>query len=101
MPAERGVLAARAALACSTLLGAGCASLEPLPPAVYDSVARYDTLPPELRTPAVDTLFVTDRQPETDASGALTHGPGRSRSMAFGSARVSLAPGQSWDGLLA
>ncbi len=101
MRPQRGVLVARAALACIALIGAGCASLEPLPPALYQSETPFEALAPELRTTDADVLFVTDRAPETDASGALTYGTGRSRSMAFGSARVSLAPGQSWDDLVA
>ncbi len=101
MPTPRGVLAVRAALAGGALLGTGCASLEPIPPAAYESLAGYEALAPELRSTDVDMLFVTDRTPETDEAGALTFGAGRSRSLAFGSARVSLAPGQSWDELLA
>jgi esterase/lipase superfamily enzyme len=82
----------------------GCAqNLRPPPASVYrvDGGDAFAKLSPELRSPTVDVLYVTDRKPETDASGALAYGNGRSRSLAYGSAVVELGGGRSWEELIA
>lgn len=60
----------------------------------------FGELAPELRTPSVDLLYVTDRRVEKDASGNLNYGYGRSSSLAFGSARVELGDELSWEELV-
>jgi esterase/lipase superfamily enzyme len=82
----------------------GCAqSLRPPPSPVYehDGGDVFQALAPELRSPTVDVLYVTDRKAETDESDALRYGTGRSRSLAYGSALVELGGGADWDELVA
>lgn len=45
----------------------------------------------------VDLLYLTDRGPETDAGIYLPYGETRAKSIAFGSARVEIGPGVSWE----
>ncbi len=45
----------------------------------------------------VDLLFITDRGPETDVDSNLPYGGTRANSIAFGSARVEIGPGVSWE----
>jgi len=59
----------------------------------------FTALPSELQDNRVDLLYVTDRVPETDDDGLLTYGYGRSRSVAFGSAIVTIEPELTWDEL--
>lgn len=47
----------------------------------------------------VDLLYITDRGPETDAESTLPYGQTRARAIAFGSARVTIGPGVSWEDL--
>jgi esterase/lipase superfamily enzyme len=47
----------------------------------------------------VDLLYITDRGPETNPESALPYGQTRARSVAFGSARVEIGPGVSWETL--
>jgi esterase/lipase superfamily enzyme len=47
----------------------------------------------------VDLLYITDRGPETDPESTLPYGLERSKSIAFGSARVRIGRGLSWDTL--
>jgi len=83
---------------------AGCASPRPLMPVpnLYigeDAPELFTALPSELQDSRIDLLYVTDRVPETDDDGALTYGYGRSRSVAFGSAIVTIEPELSWGEL--
>jgi len=81
-------------------LVAGCVTSRPLmpTPGVYtDQEASYFTdVPASLRTPEVDIMFATDRQPEEDDSGQLRYGFQRSESMAFGSVKVNLGHDLTW-----
>ena len=83
---------------------AGCAGPRPLMPVPNLYIGEgapelFTSLPSELQDNRVDLLYVTDRVPETDDNGALTYGYGRSRSVAFGSAIVTIEPELTWDEL--
>ena len=98
LPGRLVVLAASLALlsACSSQR-----SLMPTPnlytapgaPELFD-----DALPDSLKSSDLDILFVTDRAPET-VEGVFGYGYGRSQSLAFGTATVSVEPALSWDEL--
>ena len=45
----------------------------------------------------LDLLYITDRGPETEPESNLPYGQSRARSIAFGSARVKIGPGVSWE----
>ena len=85
-------------------LVAGCATSRPLmpTPGVYadQEGAYFADVPPSLRTPEVDLMFVTDRQPEEDESGRLQYGFQRSESKAFGSVKVNLGHDLTWAELV-
>lgn len=91
------------ALGLAFALIAGCSTVQPLPPAVYEAGALtpFEALAPELKTVDTDIVYVTDRAPETGADGRFDYGTGRSRSLAFGSARVSLSGDATWPELVA
>ncbi|MEE8225254.1 MAG: hypothetical protein V3R30_00405, partial [Kiloniellales bacterium] len=82
----------------------GCATSRPLmpTPAIYvdQKEGLFEDVPPALRTPEVDILFATDRQPEQDEAGSLRYGYGRSESVAFGSVVVDLGHDLTWDALV-
>ena len=88
----------------ATMLG-GCATKprELMPtPALFDQPAAraiFQQVPPERRTTFVDLLFITDRAPDDSPEAELPYGQERSRSLAFGSARVALLPQMGWDEL--
>lgn len=93
-----------AALFLVVLFLAGCAGprlLMPVPNLYIGEGAPelFTALPFELQDYRVDLLYVTDRVPETDDDGLLTYGYGRSRSVAFGSAIVTIEPELTWDEL--
>jgi len=93
-----------AVLFLMVLFLAGCASPRPLMrvPNLYigeGAPELFTALPSELQDNRVDLLYVTDRLPETDDDGVLTYGYGRSRSVAFGSAIVTIEPELTWDEL--
>ena len=95
---------ALAALFLAVLFLAGCASPRPLMPVPNLYIGEgapelFIALLPELQNNRVDLLYVTDRVPETDENGALTYGYDRSRSVAFGSAIVTIEPELTWDEL--
>lgn len=91
----------------------GCASTarELMPtPVVYQQPGGKPLFNPEVaaaRQPDIDLLFITDRAPSTraeleraEADGKpLPYGQERARRVAFGSARVRLVPGLTWQGL--
>jgi esterase/lipase superfamily enzyme len=94
------------AFLATAVLVAGCASkprqLMPTPVLYKEpsAVAVFEQ-PLEERGPStdVDLLYITDRGPETDPESTLPYGQTRSRSIAFGSARVAIGPDVSWETL--
>jgi esterase/lipase superfamily enzyme len=99
--------------ALSVLLIAGCATsarqLMPTP-TLYQfpgGQSVFDRIEQSRRTPDLDLLFITDRAPPTPAEieahdkekGPLRYGQERARHIAFGSARVSIAPALDWNTL--
>jgi esterase/lipase superfamily enzyme len=88
----------------ATLL-AGCATKvrELMPtPALYHlptALAIFEEVPAERRTDSVDLLYVTDRDPDKRPDAELPYGEQRSRSLAFGSAKVALRPAMGWEEL--
>jgi esterase/lipase superfamily enzyme len=87
------------ALAVSVIIS--CAGPQPVPVKAYgkQSATLFDKLPTPLKTAEVDVLYATDRAPDI-AQGILMYGSDRSRSLAFGLARVNLGKGLSWDDLV-
>lgn len=87
------------------LLVAGCAGKDRLlmpAPNLYtqpNAPELFTDLPNELQNSQIDLLYVTDRGHETDENGGLAYGYERSRSVAFGSAIVSIEPTMSWEAL--
>ena len=82
----------------------GCATNRPLmpTPSIYqgvDSESIFTNVPPRLRQPSVDLLYITDRALETDPESDLPYGAERSREIAFGSANVNMGPGLTWSDL--
>lgn len=71
-------------------------------PNLYAETSRepFEQVAPELRTSHVDLLYVTDRVPERGKQGELVYGYLRSRSMVFGSAKVEIGKGASWEALV-
>lgn len=82
-----------AALICLVALS-GCVGTRTLMPApvLYTSHQKilFDRLPSELQGNTVDLLYVTDRTPYKNKRNKLMYSAGRSTSLAFGSAMVSL-----------
>ena len=77
----------------SAFLVAGCAGRPALmpTPSIYLADGYSDVyIDPTLRNRGVELLYVTDRAPDTDESGALAYGAERSVSMAYGFAQVEL-----------
>ena len=90
-----------AALAAVLILG--CASepyrLMPTPVLYQDSSPVSVILQPKEvgGSTDVDLLYITDRGSETDVDSNLPYGGTRGNSIAFGSARVEIGPGVSWE----
>lgn len=88
------------------LLVAGCASqprqLMPTP-TIYQQ-PNGDVVfsrPAEARSSTdVDLLYITDRGTETDPASTLPYGQTRANRIAFGSARVRIGPGLTWNDLI-
>jgi esterase/lipase superfamily enzyme len=96
-PRSRSVL-----LILLTLLLTGCAGRALMPtPNLYSAGGGepFAETPPAWRSTRVDLLYATDRVPETDSTGRLVYGHGRSRSLAFGSAMVEIGDGSNWAAL--
>ncbi len=93
------------ALVCVAIVFAGCSSTPKLMPTpnIYLEDGRYpeSSVPQGFRSNKVDLLFVTDREPETTADGALVYGYKRSASLGFGSAIVEIGDDLSWQELVA
>lgn len=89
---------------CLTLLLVGCATTPRLMPTpnIYAKEGGYpeSAVHPELKSNQIDVLFVTDRAPEHATDGALTYGPGRSASTAFGSVIVEIGNDLPWPQLV-
>ena len=84
------------------LLSAACSSLERMPPTPNVSrdgsgSARLRELPPDLQTPEMEILYVTDRAKDADGERGPEYGFGRSVSLAYGTATVSLGPETTWE----
>lgn len=88
-----------------TVLVTGCASQPKLmpTPSIYLAEAYSDQqITPALRDRRFELLYVTDRAAETDKSGALVYGTGRSASMSFGVANLELGDDAlDWQTLVA
>lgn len=92
-----------ATIAAAMLAGCATQVRELMPtPALYHlptAEAIFAEVPEERRSDHVDLLFITDRAPDTGPEAELPYGEERSRSLAFGSAQVSLRPEMSWEEL--
>jgi esterase/lipase superfamily enzyme len=55
---------------------------------------------PDVRTPPLDLLFITDRVPAKDADAPEPYTADRARSVAFGSTTVLFGEGVTWDRLV-
>jgi len=94
-----------AAVALAATLGlAGCASTYPLmpTPTLYTGAqARplFSQAPTEVRTSALDLLFITDRAPATSPDQPEPYTAERSRRMAFGSTTILFGEEMTWDAL--
>lgn len=64
------------------------------------AASALQSLDPSLQTPAIPILYVTDRERTETDDGSVRYGHGRSTSLAYGEARVSLSPEPSWDELV-
>jgi len=88
---------------CCFVLLFGCAGqrkMMPTPNIYVDSgPGLYEDLSPELQTSEVPVFYVTDRLREKDENGKLVYGYGRSPSLAFGKALISLGDDLSWEQL--
>jgi len=90
-------------LGVTALILAGCASqgrpLMPTPSLYTGTEARplFVEVPTERQTSSIDLLYVTNRTPVEDQQGKLSYGSERSKSVAFGSVKVELGPGLTWD----
>ncbi len=92
-----------ATIAAAMLAGCATQVRELMPtPALYHlptAQAIFAEVPEGRRSDLVDLLFITDRAPDTGPEAELPYGEERSRSLAFGSARVDLQPEMSWEEL--
>ena len=92
-----------AVLALAVVMLGGCATVRSLMPTpllyVTQGVEPFKEVPAGLQSADVDVLYVTDRKLEKDDKGNDHYGVGRSTSVAFGAAIVSLGEDASWDDL--
>ncbi len=90
------------ALLITVFLVGGCAHPIMPPPNVYGpgGKALYPDPDAVAQTNDVEVLYFTDRVDESEVDGVVEYGKGRSGSMAFGVAIVSLGRELSWDQLL-
>ncbi len=95
---------ARGLILIGILLIAGCAEsrkLMPTPNLYTDEKAiLFEALPEEYASTLVELIYVTDRVPETDESGNLRYGYGRSNSLAVGTTVVDLGKNATWEDLV-
>jgi esterase/lipase superfamily enzyme len=102
-PKTRPRLAVSAALLISIILGACAAPKMISTPYVMlgeEGRERFAALPPELKKPQIEVLYVTDRAVDRTDERGPRYGYGRSNDMAFGVATVEYSPVQSWDELV-
>jgi esterase/lipase superfamily enzyme len=89
------------ALAVMVGVGIGCRSVPRLMPTpnvvLANSSVAFEAVPEALQSNVVDILYVTDRKPTSTLGGQLTYGHERSRSLAFGSAFISLGKDVPWS----
>jgi len=82
---------------------AGCATHPMMPtPVLYTGTTPrplFVDLPIDERRPSLDLLYITDRAAAEDGDG-LRYTAERSRSMAFGSARIEFGDDVGWDALV-
>jgi len=90
------------AIFCTLAMAACTPTLMP-PPYLYSAagVPLFGELAPELATPYLETLYVTDRSAEYDDAGAVQYGYGRSPSVAYGSVRFKVGRDLQWEDLVA
>jgi esterase/lipase superfamily enzyme len=94
-----GLLAA----ACLCAGGGGCQRYLVATPNLLlhqDCCRVYDACPPELRTPEMDVIYATDRNLDAATAQGPRYGYHRSKSLAFGTAQVTLAPQPQWRELV-
>jgi len=89
----------------AALVLAGCATTYPMMPTpVLYTGARarplFTSAPAEVRTPALDLLYFTDRAPATGGDESDPYTAERARSMAFGSTTVLFGEGLTWETLV-
>ncbi len=77
----------------------GCAPALMPTPNLYGSGAAplFGELTPALQTSTIDVLYVTDRVPRDDGAGSVRYGHERSPSVGYGSVKVTIGEGLSWD----
>src|SRR5262245_2086418 len=66
-----------------------------------EGAAMFEQVPPELRTPNMEVLYVTDRDVTKRTDVGPIYGYGRSRDLTFGVATVSITPQPTWEQLVA
>lgn len=102
-PVWPGLLLVAGVFVLAMVGAAGCArELMPTPYLYWRGEGDpFAEVPAELRTSYADVFYVTDRVSDGGSERRPRYGYGRSRSMAFGVARLSLGRGVSWDELVA
>lgn len=90
-------------IAVVPVLIAGCGPQRLMPtPNLYMRGQKdpFAQVPAEFQTNTVDVVYVTDRESQTDKSGALSHGSERSTSLGYGLATVNIGRDISWPDLV-
>lgn len=83
---------------------AGCAGYTLMPtPNLYLAGSGYpsDRIPPALRSSHVELFYITDRARQPQQAPHRVYGSQRSKSLAFGSARVGIGSDAIWEELVA
>jgi esterase/lipase superfamily enzyme len=103
-PGAQGALMSRSPLVWSFVLiplaaTLGCAPALMPTPNLYASGAEslFGELTPALKTSTIDVLYATDRAPSHDGAGGVRYGHERSTSVGYGSVKVEIGEGLSWD----
>lgn len=82
----------------------GCAAPRSLMPApniyVAGAETAFENVAPELRSPRMDLIYVTDRKAKEQDDGTFAYGYERSNSVAFGRVAVELGDDYSWQRLV-
>lgn len=101
---RRILWAAAAMLLGGLVLLSGCqTSMIPTPYAAYGEEGRqaFEATHPELQTPDIPVIYVTDRVADSVTPQGPRYGYKRSRDIAFGEATVSLGKDVTWPQLVA